>query len=120
MSLLNDFANEGIDMLGSALIDMLPADSTLKQALKNGLDKVTDLIFDPKTGQSVPLAQHSEFQELVGKIIPVIVGLVDRNILKPLDIPFVDGDNELMFEQGLLLEFQAVLTQAFEDALTAK
>jgi len=106
------FLNEGIDLVGGAVISLLPADGAIKNALKFGLDKATDLVFDPAEGKAVPLREHSELKALASNLVPIITSLVDSKVLKPLDLPFVEGENELLFEKGLLLQIEALLNQA--------
>jgi hypothetical protein len=111
----NRFFNEGIDMAGGFAIDLLPTNSLLKSSLKNGLDLATDVIFDPDKGEAVTLADHSELQALAANLVPVVLGLIRAHVLEPVDLPFVTGDNERLFEEGLLLQIKALLLQAIEN-----
>ncbi|MCA9808401.1 MAG: hypothetical protein KC476_10645 [Cyanobacteria bacterium HKST-UBA06] len=111
--------HEGIDTVGSALLNLLPANGAIIKALQFGLDKGTDLIFDEQAGKTVPLAQHSELSALADNLVPVIINLVDEGVLKPIDFPFVDGDNERLFEAGLKLQLEALIRQSIDNIFPA-
>lgn len=117
---VKDIVHKGIDGLGGAIINLLPVNGYLRNALEFGLDKGTDLIFDDKKGENVPLSEHSELKDLASYLVPVVLKLVDAQVLKPLDLPFYEVENELTFEKGILLQLEATLTQTIQNVFKDK
>lgn len=116
-----DMANEGIDKVGNAVLNLLPINGIVRNAISFGLDKATDVIFRTTDSDDVvPLKDHPEVQELADNLAIILLGLVDKQVLKPFDFPFLEGANEEMFEEGILLQLKAMLNQAIEDFLLKK
>lgn len=115
-----ELLHEGIDTVGGSLINLLPVNGYIRNALDFGLDAGTDLVFDGKVDKNVPLSEHSELKELAANLVPIIKTLIHQKILAPIDFPFVEGENEELFEQGLLLQVEALLRQAIQDLFDKK
>ena len=112
--------NEGLDFIGGAAINLLPVGGAVKNALEGGLDNLTDNIFDEKAGTQVPVLEHSEVKSVTDNLVKVVIGLVKNNVLRPIDLPFVEGANEELFEDGLCLQIEATIRQAIENAFQSK